>query len=76
MNVVHLRQRRNREMVKLLEGLLEDAKTGCVQGVAFVIKLGPDKHEAGIAGDYEKYPEQAMQGVFAIERHLRADAGL
>lgn len=63
-------------MVKLLEGLLEDAKTGCVQGVAFVIKLGPDKHEAGIAGDYEKYPEQAMQGVFAIERHLRADAGL
>lgn len=75
MNVVHLRQKRNREMVRLLEGLLEDARAGCIQGVAFVIKLGPDKHEAGIAGDYERHPEQAMQGVFAIERHLRADAG-
>ena len=73
MNVVQLRQRRNREVIKLLEGLLNDARTGSIFGVAFVIKLGPDKHEAGMAGDYEKHPEQAMQGVFAIERHLRHD---
>ena len=74
MNVVQLRARRNREVVRLLEALLADAKTGSVHGVAFVIKVGPDKHEAGVVGDYEKYPEQAMQGVFAIERHLRHDA--
>lgn len=74
MNVVQLRRKKNREVIRLLEGLLEGARSGCVQGVAFVVKLGPDKHEAGMAGDYENHPEQAMQGVFVIERYLREDA--
>lgn len=58
----------------LLEGLLVAAKDGQIHGLAVVMKLGPDKHRACIAGDYERHPDQAMQGVFRMEQHLRTDA--
>lgn len=73
MKVVNLHERRHREVVVFLEGLLVAARAGQIKGVAVVMKLGPDRHRACIAGDYERHPDQAMQGVFRMERYLRTD---
>lgn len=73
MKVVNLHERRHREVIVFLEGLLVAAHAGKIHGLAVVMKLGPDKHRACIAGDYERHPDQAMQGVFRMERHLRTD---
>lgn len=50
------------------------AEEGEVQGLAFVIKLGPHDHQAGLAGDYRSSPEEAMSATFLMERKLMKDA--
>lgn len=73
MKVISLQERKSREVVVFLEGLLVAARDGQIHGLAVVMKLGPDKHRACIVGDYERHPDQAMQGVFRMERYLRTD---
>lgn len=60
-------------MVDALQRLLEDARRGNIRALAVVVKTGPDRHHALMAGEYREHPEQAMQGVFQMERHLRID---
>lgn len=72
-NVVQLNKVRNKCVTRFLEGLLDAARRGEIQGVVAVVKLGPDRHRAGVAGEYAQHPEQAMQGVFQMERHLRIE---
>lgn len=70
MNLVNLKEYRNRELVAVLKGLLELAEDGTAQGLSFVVKLGKSEHRAGVAGDYRRRPEEALSATFRMERHL------
>lgn len=70
MHVVQMSAYRNRELVAVLRELLAMAEADQAHGLAFVVKLGERSHHAGTAGDYTRYPEQAMAATFRLERHL------
>ena len=70
MQVVKLQTYKNRDVVAALKGLLEMAERGDVAGLAFVIKTGPHAHQAGAAGDYERYPDEALSATFAMKLRL------
>lgn len=70
MRVVRITQRQSKEVVAVLEELLELARAGDVHGVAFVVKRGPRDHWAGAAGDYRRFPEEALSATFLMERAL------
>lgn len=71
MHVVSLDKYKNRELIGALKDLLELAEKGRAHGLAFVVKLGHRDHRAGVAGDYKRFPEQALSATFQMERHLR-----
>lgn len=61
---------RRQDVIEAARGLLEAAEAGTIDGIAFVVKLGPGEHRAGTAGVYRRHPEKALQATFALERHL------
>ena len=71
MRLVQLHEKRNRELVTALEGLLLMAKSGEISGLAYVVKFGHQDHRAGIAGSYEASPVDALTATFMLERHTR-----
>lgn len=70
MHLVDLTRYRSQEVVDVLEELLSMARTGELSGLAYVIKTAPSTHSAGAAGDYRRFPEQALKATFALERRL------
>lgn len=72
MRVVSLNKHKNRELVAVLEEMLELARAGNLHGLAFVTKFGHGDHRAGAVGDYRRFPEEALSATFLLERHLMA----
>lgn len=68
--MVQLAEFRNRELVAVLKELLLLAESNHALGLAFVVKLGPGIHHAGVTGDYLRFPEEAMAATFRLERQL------
>lgn len=70
LNVVRLGEFRNRELVATLKEMLQLAEAGSIHAHAFVIKLGPGEHRAGLSGDYARSPAEALTATFIMERQL------
>lgn len=70
MHVVRLAEYRNRELVEVIRGLLQMAEDGDAQGLAFVVKMGRGDHRPGIAGDYKRFPDEALPATLRMERYL------
>lgn len=70
MQLVNLENYRRKEVVDALEALLAAAKAGEVQGLVYVVKVGPDEHRAGTVGVYRRHPEKALSATFQLERAL------
>jgi hypothetical protein len=68
--LIDLERHRRKDIVEALKALLAAAEAGEINGLAYVVKLGPDDHRAGTAGVYRRNPEKALQATFALERHL------
>jgi hypothetical protein len=75
MKLVSLDEYKNRAVVAALKELLKLAERGDCQGVVFVAKMGARDHRAGLAGDYQRCPEEALSATFQMERHLMGDRG-
>jgi hypothetical protein len=50
--------------------LLELADDGDLQGLTFVAKLGRQDHRAGVVGDYEESPEEAVFATLRMKQQL------
>lgn len=50
--------------------MLELAESGTLQGLAFVAKLGPRDHRAGIVGAYTERPEEAVYAAAKMKKEL------
>lgn len=75
MQVVQLAQYKNRELVAVLKEMLILAEGGHATALAFVVKVGPRRHWAGLTGDYEIRPEEALPALLRLkERLLQEDA--
>lgn len=73
MNVVNLKVKMAKKVTSYLVGLTARSKEEAITGIVVLIKVGPDNHLVSVVGDYADHPEQAMQGIFNIERQLRRD---
>jgi hypothetical protein len=73
MHVVQMAQYRNRRVVAVARELLELAEAGGLHGQIFVAKLGPRDHRAGIVGDYEEHPEQAVFAAGRLNQRVLAE---
>lgn len=70
MQVVRLAEYRNRELVEVIKGLLQMAEDGDAQGLVFVVKIGRGNHRPGVAGDYRRFPDEALPATLRMQRHL------
>ena len=70
MRVVELRRCRNRRVVAVAKELLQLAEDGDIDGLVFVVKLGPRDHRAGIVGEYQKHPEEAVFAALRMKNLL------
>ena len=70
MQVVQLDKYRCLEVVEALKELLDAAERGEIRGVVFVVQVKPGDNRAGMAGEYRRHPEKALQATFLLERHL------
>lgn len=70
LKLIDMEMYRRKDVIEAARGLLEAAEAGTIQGLAFVVKVGPGNHRAGTAGEYKRHPEKALQATFALERHL------
>lgn len=70
MQLVRMAEYKNRELVSVLKELLSLAEGGSAHGLAFVVKLRKGVHRAGAAGDYRRFPEEALSATFRMERYL------
>lgn len=73
MRVVDLHRSRNIRVVAVVKELLELADDGDLQGLTFVAKLGRKDHRAGVVGDYENDPAEAVYAALRLKRQLLAD---
>jgi hypothetical protein len=60
----------SRDVVEVLEDLLEAAKAGELLGLAYIVKIGPADNRAGMAGVFKREPAKALQATFQLERYL------
>ena len=70
MELVKLDEYRNRDVIEAARRLLESAERGEIRGLVFVVKVAPGDNRAGVAGEYKRYPEKALQATFQLERLL------
>lgn len=70
MRVVQLQRYRNRAVVAVAREILALAETGDVQALSFVIKLGRRDHRAGLVGDYESSPEEALLAALRMKQRI------
>lgn len=70
MKLVELGEYKSRKIVAALNELVALAASGNLRGLAFIAKLGPGDHRAGVIGDYQASPEEALSATFRMERHL------
>lgn len=68
LRVVNLSEYRNQDVAEILSELRELGAR--VQGLAFVALIDGDQPHAGMAGEYKRHPEKALQATFILERHL------
>jgi uncharacterized protein (DUF2164 family) len=50
--VTRIVEYQNRELVKVLEDWLEQAKSGEITGIAYAVRVGFTQHEMGLVGTY------------------------
>lgn len=68
LQVVKMSEYRNRDVGETLKELLELGAR--IDGLAFVVQIDGIHHQAGMAGEYKRHPEKALQAAFMLERHL------
>lgn len=73
MRVVQLQRERNTRVVAVVKELLDLAAQGDLQSLAFVAKLGRKDHRAGVVGDYEENPAEAVYAAVRMKRRLTDD---
>lgn len=73
MQVVAIQRRRNAKVVAVAKELLELAERGGLHGLSFVAKFGRRDHRAGVVGDYEDNPAEAVYAAARMKRHLLED---
>lgn len=73
MQVVPLQRARNTKVVAVVKELLELADDGDLQGLTFVAKLGRKDHRAGVVGDYEQNPAEAVYAASRMKQQLLDD---
>lgn len=70
MMVVSLQRHRNRRVVAVVKELLALADDGDLHSLAFVAKLGRKDHRAGVVGDYEDHPTEAVYAAARLKHQL------
>ena len=55
-NVISISAYRNRDLVKTLENLLEQAKLGKINGLLYTARVGNSEHGVGACGTYADDP--------------------
>lgn len=68
LRVVNLSEYRNQDVAETLRELHELGAR--VHGLAFVALIDGAEPYAGMAGEYKRHPEKALQATFILERHL------
>ena len=64
---------RSRDVVEVLEGLLEAAKQGDIRGLVYIVQLAAGESRADVVGDYRRDPAKALKATFKLETMLRDD---
>jgi hypothetical protein len=73
-NLVSLAEYKNREVVAVLRELTQLAESGHAHGIAFVVKVGRrGGHRMGLAGDYRRYPNEALSATVRLKEMLLQD---
>lgn len=57
----------------MLEELLDAARNGEIEGLAWIVRMGPGDNRAGLAGVYKSQPDKALRATFQLERMLASD---
>jgi hypothetical protein len=70
MRVVALQRHRNRKVVAVAKELLQLAEEGALHGLTFVAKFGRKDHRAGVVGDYQRSPEEAVYAALRMKQQL------
>lgn len=70
MRIVPLAPYRNRKVVAVARELLQLAELGDLRGLSFVAKLGPKDHRAGVVGEYQDRPEEAIVAALRMKQRL------
>lgn len=70
MQVISLQRRRNARVVAVARELLMLAEEGELQGLTFIAKLGARDHRAGVVGDYQRWPAEALLATLRMKKRL------
>lgn len=70
MRVVDLVAYRSHEVVSALEELLVLAKAGDVTALAFIVQVGTQQHKAGLSGNYQRRPGEAIPALLTLKHRL------
>lgn len=73
MHVVELRRYRNRKVVAVAKDIVTLAEAGDLHGIAFVLMLGPHDHRAGIVGEYQRHPAEALLAALRLKQRLLSE---
>lgn len=73
MRVIDLQRHRNRKVVAVARELLAMAEDGDLRALSFVAKLGPNDHRAGVVGEYQDSPAEAVLAALRLKRRLLGD---
>jgi hypothetical protein len=73
MHVVELRRHRNRKVVAVAKEIVALAEGGDLHGIAFVLMLGPQDHRAGIVGEYQRHPAEAILAALRLKQRLLSE---
>lgn len=65
-NVIPLHKRRRGDIVASLTKLLDQARTGELDGFLWVARYGPDDHAPGAAGEYVNDLETGARAAMAL----------
>ena len=67
MNVTKIDEHQTREIIIVLQDLLERAEKGGLRGLLFAAKTGPKRHRIGFAGEYWRDPVEALGCITRME---------
>jgi len=70
LKLVKPRSNPNETLIDHLEALLVLARSGKIDGLAYVCRIDAHDHRAGLAGQYNDKRAGALAAVLLLERHI------